>query len=295
MKVSRSSVYSWWPVGKIRSEWVGVLGVNVFMVWVTSFLFLNPNFWGYDPISRASFSHGLVQPPTRCLYWCTQFLCTFTTTNTPLHDMLYFFSCHSLPASMPHQPPTDDWLMIDWCQMTLSKKSPTGPTEWTPKKPEYRIALVSNLLGPESVGIRSPSIFDGNWGSFMWQTVQGYPYFAPWLVWYVSTIAAIPKKNGSSKWWQVGRKNFGAGWYLTEWTPHIPWKITCWTQRSWKWMDETDECFPFWIGRFLGSSSSRWLFRGYYGWGGEVFLSPEKRWPGRHPEAFSSGGSEKLN
>ena len=45
--------------------------------------------------------------------------------------------------------------------MDFSKKSPTGPTELTPKKREYLIALSRNLLGPGSVGIRSHSIFDG--------------------------------------------------------------------------------------------------------------------------------------
>ena len=29
-----------------------------------------------------------------------------------------------------------------------SKKSPTGPTEWTPKKPEYLIALATYLGFP---------------------------------------------------------------------------------------------------------------------------------------------------
>ena len=43
----------------------------------------------------------------------------------------------------------------------LSKKSPTGTTEQTPK-PEYLIALSRNLLGPGSVGIRSHLIVDGH-------------------------------------------------------------------------------------------------------------------------------------
>ena len=40
----------------------------------------------------------------------------------------------------------------------ISKKSPTGLTEWTPK-PEYLLALATYWSG--SVGIRSHSIFDG--------------------------------------------------------------------------------------------------------------------------------------
>ena len=40
-----------------------------------------------------------------------------------------------------------------------SKKSPTGPTEWTPK-PENLIAR-SQLTKVRSVGIRSHSVFDG--------------------------------------------------------------------------------------------------------------------------------------
>ena len=55
----------------------------------------------------------------------------------------------------------------------FSKKSPTGPTEQTPR-PEYLIARPLNLLFTVSVGIRSHSIFDGfsgimltaSWGVF---------------------------------------------------------------------------------------------------------------------------------
>ena len=42
----------------------------------------------------------------------------------------------------------------------FSKKFPTGPIEWTPKKPEYLIARIATY-GTGSVGIRSHSIFDG--------------------------------------------------------------------------------------------------------------------------------------
>ena len=34
---------------------------------------------------------------------------------------------------------------VPWLAMTVSKKSPTAPTEQTPKKPEYLIARVTYL------------------------------------------------------------------------------------------------------------------------------------------------------
>ena len=168
------------------------------MVWVTLFLFFNPNFWGYDPISRAFFHMGWFNHQLDVFIDAPSFY-VHSRQQTPLFmTCCIFFSCHSLPASMPHQPPTDDWLMPDDTVQEIFNR-----THWMdPEKPEYLIALASNLLGPESVGIRFLSIFDGHWGSFMWQTVQGYPYFAPWLVWYVSTIEAIQKKEAvsSGKW-----------------------------------------------------------------------------------------------
>ena len=79
----------------------------------------------------------------------------------------------------------------------------------------------------------------------MWQTVQGYPYFAPWLVsGYVSTIEAIPKKkrqfqvaNGPKKIW---------GWLILD-RMNTPYTLENYmlNPESWRWMDGSDELFSF--------------------------------------------------
>ena len=45
--------------------------------------------------------------------------------------------------------------------LTSSKRSPTGPSEPTPKKPEYLIARLQ--LTERGPLVRSQSIFDGLW------------------------------------------------------------------------------------------------------------------------------------
>ena len=76
-----------------------------------------------------------------------------------------------------------------------------GPTEQTPKTSEYLIALYSNLLFMGSVGIRSPSIFDGHGnkpGKTHLQTPKSPAQFAWNLQLWVSLVITFGCSDAKS-------------------------------------------------------------------------------------------------
>ena len=215
-----------------------------------------------------------------------------------IHDNKHPSSWHVVFFFMPffarqHAPPTTNWwLTDDWLALTLSKKSPTGPTEWTRKKPEYPIALPSNL------GLRWDSVpFHFWWTLRILHVANGAGVSV--LCSLACFRVCIHHRSDTKKKRQFqvvanGLKKIW-GWLIFD-RMNTPYTLENYMLNpeimevaGWfRWV-----VFHFELGDFRFKFQPL-IFRGSYGWGGGIFVS-RKKVTKKTPWSLSSRGSWKIN